>query len=128
MTLLKARGRTSGRVLQDPTGGVISGPQTHLPIPPTESLLISNSFGRAVGHPVSASPSSLLGAGLPEEEVHTDSGGTLKGGLRCPRENGAMLFAKWFAVGSRARRRSKLPMPQIVDFTIELAAMRASGS
>lgn len=69
MTLLKARERTFGRVLDEPAGGVVSEPQTHLPIPPTESRLISNSFGRAAGHPVSGSPGSLIEAGLPEEEV-----------------------------------------------------------
>jgi DNA-binding MarR family transcriptional regulator len=72
VNLLKAHGRASGRVLDDPTGGVISEPQTHLTIPANETRLRSNSFGRAAGHPVSDRPADaiVIGAGLPQEEIY----------------------------------------------------------
>jgi len=87
-TLLKAHGRPFSRVADEPAGGVVSGPQTHFPIPPTENQLISNSFERAASHSVNDGfgHAMVIEAGLTQEEIYLYLGRHLVGWSKVPVE------------------------------------------
>jgi DNA-binding MarR family transcriptional regulator len=106
VTLLKAHERTFGRVLDDPTGRVISEPQTQLPIPDNETRPMSNSFGRAAGYPVidGAADANVIKAGLPEADVIYHLDRCLEGWRQVPME---MRHAAIFQVVAQGLTREQ---------------------